>query len=272
MLSLVRWHIGRRFRMLARLVQPAHQPNRNLLTNLKRDVFMNKLVAALLIFALPAVSLSAYSVAQTTPEPTPLKENHICSELKYFAGQTYFCYLDPTRGRELVVNNTVSRTTRLVKDIDLGPGSSSPFGFFELGDELYFFAKTVADGWGLWKVDAQGIKVELVAPIDSSNAIRGVEWPNGNYRDRIYEHPILEIVGEIGGTTFFQIAIPSGGRIAPWATLLYRTDGTAAGTLKVSTLIPYVGTKIFNNHLYYFPLHGSPAFRRISRCGSFYLH
>lgn len=96
----------------------------------------------------------------------------------------------------------------LVRDINLGSPSSSPFSFTEFGGQVFFRANDGASGVELWKSDGSGAGTTLVKDI---NPGAGHSSPNNFV--------------EFGGLLYFTANDGSNG------VELWRTDGTAAGTI-----------------------------------------
>lgn len=177
---------------------------------------------------LPLIALSTLLLAGavdakivTTPVGKP------CSSMFNYKGKAYFCADHPLYGKELHVADGGRFTTKIVSDLDPGLGGSNPFGFFELRDHLYFFAETTADGYALWRTDGseQGTK-----------RIRSISQDFG-----VYPSPMQSlngkretIVAELGGTVYFEgYATPQEMDWRAEPQLLFRTDGTAAGTVEI---------------------------------------
>jgi ELWxxDGT repeat protein len=71
-------------------------------------------------------------------------------ELAAVGPRVYFGATDGERGVELWTSDGTEEGTRLVQDINPGPGSSSPDGFVVAGDCLYFGANDGEHGFELW--------------------------------------------------------------------------------------------------------------------------
>jgi ELWxxDGT repeat protein len=69
-------------------------------------------------------------------------------------------------GDELWVTDGSVGSPRLVKDIVPGSGSSSPSGFFAVGDVVYFLASTPEHGVELWKSDGTEAGTVLVSDLN----------------------------------------------------------------------------------------------------------
>lgn len=73
---------------------------------------------------------------------------------------------DGNTDSELWVTDGSVGSPRLVKDIVPGPGSSAPYGFFAVGDIVYFIANTPEHGAGLWKSDGTEAGTVMVADLN----------------------------------------------------------------------------------------------------------
>ncbi|WP_269613299.1 ELWxxDGT repeat protein [Prochlorococcus marinus] len=107
---------------------------------------------------------------------------------------------------------------KLVKDIYLGSGSSSPRVLGAFGSSLYFFANDNVHGYELWKTDGTESGTVMVKDINTGvgDSLDTSFWLN---RD-----PNLESVG----STLYFGAKNDFGQIHLW-----KTDGTEAGTVRV---------------------------------------
>jgi trimeric autotransporter adhesin len=131
------------------------------------------------------------------------------------SGAVLFSGRDGTLGSELWRTDGTRQGTFLVADIEHGDtGGSFPRRFMTLGETLYFLARDETPGWTLWKNDggteAGTSRVADIFP-HSSTASISVLAPAG-----------------AGGPLLFMAILEAD---APY--LLYRTDGTAAGTYQI---------------------------------------
>jgi ELWxxDGT repeat protein len=131
------------------------------------------------------------------------------------SGAVLFAAADGPHGSELWRTDGTRQGTVLVADIEHGDtGGSFPRRFMTLGETLYFLARDATHGWTLWKNDGgTATGTSRVADIfpHSSTASIAVEAPAG-----------------AGGPLLFMAILEAD---APY--LLYRTDGTAAGTYQI---------------------------------------
>jgi ELWxxDGT repeat protein len=139
------------------------------------------------------------------------------TEIHVYNGNTYFCGIHKYLGEEVFRKNGDKHEAVLLKDIDSGPGGSSPQAFFNLGDYLYFVAETTQTRWALWRTDGTEKGTELIRTIASHSA-----FDNGYFS--IYR----EIIKENNGEVFFQLD-----------DKLWRTDGTSAGTYKIDAPVSF---------------------------------
>jgi trimeric autotransporter adhesin len=131
----------------------------------------------------------------------------------------FFTAEDGTHGRELWKSNGTPAGTLLVKDLDTtGEGSSSPSSLTNVGGFLYFAANDGLKGQELWKSDGTPGDTVLVKDIrpGPSGAL-----PLGRQRFAVV------------GNTFLFVADDGGS-----GNELWRSDGTAAGTVLVRDLNP----------------------------------
>jgi ELWxxDGT repeat protein len=133
----------------------------------------------------------------------------------------YFAATDGVHGIELWRSDGTDGGTVMLRDINPGAGDSYPTGFAALGSELFFQARSATGGSGeLWKTDGTSVgtvrvsdrvRVLLADPLDSSGL------------------PVVPLT-PLGGSLFFMGSGDMSG------TGLWKTDGTADGTVKVKDL------------------------------------
>jgi ELWxxDGT repeat protein len=124
-------------------------------------------------------------------------------------GLLYFNADDGTHGRELWVSDGTPDGTRLVRDIQPGAGSSEPDGYTALNGLVYFRADNGVTGQDLWRTNGTSEGTRLVKDLT-----RGSD-----------ESFITLCCVPFAGKLFFARHDPVSN-----VALLYRTDGTAAGT------------------------------------------
>lgn len=147
---------------------------------------------------------------------------------------------DPAHGVELWASDGSPRGTRLLKDIQPGPGSSLPFSAVALGGALYFIANDGAHGDELWRSDGTEAGTTMVAdifpgPLGSVNAGSSVPLGPVALRGTIY----LIAEDELHGRE------------------LWRSDGTASGTYLVAETAPgrdslFLGDLVATDSLLFF--------------------
>jgi len=126
-----------------------------------------------------------------------------------------------TYDRELFRTDGTDVGTYRVKDINPGPKPSIPFGFIQWGDHLYFRAADDEHGAELWRTDGSESGTVQVADIS-----RG---PGSSHP----EHFLLaNLNGSPEESLLFVAQDASHGRE------LFRSDGTAAGTLLIKDINP----------------------------------
>jgi ELWxxDGT repeat protein len=84
-------------------------------------------------------------------------------------GRLFFTAIDAEHGRELWVTDGTPTGTRLVKDIQTGPGNSVPGGLTVFDGKLYFIADDGFSGRELWVSDGTETGTQLVWDINSGH-------------------------------------------------------------------------------------------------------
>src|SRR5262245_1859543 len=107
----------------------------------------------------------------------------------------------------------------LLKDVHTGASSGSPVSLFASGGTTYFRGSTELTGLELWKTDGTPAGTVLVEDI----------WPG---MGSSYHELLGNSFVDVEGTTFFVAADATSG----WE--LWKTDGTAAGTVRVKDIWP----------------------------------
>ncbi|WP_254066404.1 ELWxxDGT repeat protein, partial [Microcystis aeruginosa] len=133
----------------------------------------------------------------------------------------FFSANDNVNGRELWKSDGTAAGTVLVKDIRPGPGDS--LGFFTqmtaVGNTLFFTAFDSVNGTELWKSDGTEAGTVLVKDINPG-----------------YDNPFIGLnpqnLTAVGNTLFFTADDGVNGRE------LWKSDGTAAGTILVGDIRP----------------------------------
>lgn len=144
--------------------------------------------------------------------------------------KVYFVFDHDTHGEELWVSNGTFIGTKMVKDIN--PGSSDgvrdyDFTATAIGDILYFAADDGSSGRELWKSDGTEAGTQIV--IDLNGNDDGLEYDNN-------QGPIT-----IDGSVYFM-AYNENSDYEIW-----KSDGTAEGTVQLSSLNEIGGEVDFNN-------------------------
>ena len=114
-------------------------------------------------------------------------------------------------------------TPRLVQDIRLGGSGSNPAYLTAVGNVLFFRANDGVNGYALWKTDGTSAGTVLVKDINTSTY---------DPYDPFFYEPVLRDLTAVGNTLFFRANKGSGGE------QLWKSDGTAAGTLNVAAVNP----------------------------------
>lgn len=132
-----------------------------------------------------------------------------CSDVFEYNGEAYFCADHREKGKEVFRSNGEPKGTSILRDIDPGPGDSSPSGFFKLNGFLYFTAENTASGLSLWRTDGTSENTILVTSLIDGFA--------GG----------IEIVAQDDERVFFQTR----------NNQLYISDGTTVGTKRMDAYV-----------------------------------
>jgi ELWxxDGT repeat protein len=128
-------------------------------------------------------------------------------------GTLYFVKHDNVYGTEVYKSNGSGAGTKIVKDIAPGSGNSYPYYFTFCNNKLFFNAVDYEHGYELWITNGTNKGTELVKDIDLTN-----ESSNAGFA--------YKGVGALGDNgVVFNANTPELGYE------LYRSDGTAAGTV-----------------------------------------
>lgn len=183
------------------------------------------------------------------------------------AGSLYFVAEDPVRGRELYKTNGTAAGTALVKDINPGAADGSPGILTMAGDTLYFVADDGAAGMELWKSDGTPggtTRVKDITPGAGTTqfpywltAVGGLVYFIADDGTSGYE--LWKTDGSEAGTVIVKDLNPDGGArphnlfvhgdtlyfLASSSGIngdadveLWKTDGSAGGTVRVKDINP----------------------------------
>lgn len=211
--------------------------------------------------------------------------------LTVYNNAIYFSAIDGVHGRELWKSDGTEAGTVMVKDIRSGSNGSDPEWMCVSNGVLYFTANDGVNGGELWRSDGTEAGTMMVTDLTPGNsntypgfltdvngvlyfaieytfslaAISGL-WKSdgtaagtvkiaGTYSNSVssgYVRPTN--LTNVNGTLFFRGEWPS----LPTSTTLWKSDGTAAGTVMVSTNVPRFPYGIqpnyltaFNNEIYF---------------------
>nr|NCR87403.1 hypothetical protein [Microcystis aeruginosa K13-05] len=131
----------------------------------------------------------------------------------------FFTARDGLNGQELWKSNGTAAGTVLVKDIFPGSSSSNPSRLTAVGSTLFFNANDGVNGFELWKSDGTAAGTVLVKDIWPGG---GVPWGSSN----------PDNLTAVGNTLFFT---PTENN---FDDELWKSDGTAAGTVLVKDIRP----------------------------------
>ncbi len=197
-------------------------------------------------------------------------------QLTNLNGMLLFFADDSTHGLELWRSDGTAAGTSLVMDIDPGAGSSFTSGVFNVttvNGTLFFMAQDASHGFELWKSDGTAAGTTMVADIVSGAASSAPQFltdVNGTLfftaNDAIHGFELWKSDGTTAGTQLVKDIRPGGtGSITsvfgPWANVagtlfftaedsgadgfeLWKSDGTAAGTVMVKDIVPGAGSSL----------------------------
>jgi len=133
------------------------------------------------------------------------------------------CATNPTLGTELhTIDTTAAPNTAnftMVRDVFVGGSSGCRGGVSTFGNKVVFMGDTAANGTEMWVSDLTNAGTTLLVDVSIGSG-QGLVYGN-NYGDRNLRMPIINGVG-------YFIASDSS------RSFLYKTDGTSAGTSRVS--------------------------------------
>lgn len=134
----------------------------------------------------------------------------------------FFTADDGTHGREVWYSDGTNAGTQMLLDVVPGDAGSEPSDLFVVANQLYFFARDAAGAYRLWRSDGSGAGTQSLAAVQPRPSTlrsagcdsRGVALADGNILFAGYDD------------TF--------------GLRLWRTNGTTAGTVRLTHLSPGV--------------------------------
>jgi ELWxxDGT repeat protein len=223
------------------------------LNRFKCSIFLVGGLSALLALAPPVQAQRAYQVEDTAPGSTsaPL------GGFGVLGGKVYFAGTDAANGTELWQSDGTPGGTSLLKDIWTGPGPGNPAQFTRVGNTLFFtriydyLVKT--DGTAEGTVEVHGFSYcrsltnvagTLFMAADVGNGSGNELWKSdGTDAGTVLVKDIRPVPGESGlvigaplaavGNTVFFVA-----NDGATGDELWKSDGTAAGTVLVKDIRP----------------------------------
>ena len=130
-----------------------------------------------------------------------------------------------TNGEELFRTDGTAAGTQLIADIHVG-GASSPRNFVPIGDKIYFSAWNPDDGRELWATKMAGTVTEQITNLDADD--------NNSLSFQVTGFP------GPGGILLFPAEVD------PFGFELWRTDGTAGGTQRLTDVIDPASSRPLN--------------------------
>ncbi|MCV2890978.1 hypothetical protein [Ruegeria aquimaris] len=160
--------------------------------------------------------LDGVNAASRVADIHPGTGNADPTEIRAINGTFYFSALNPDLGGEVWASDGTADGTRALRDINPGPGSGAGQFFTAFQDGLLFRAND-GNGLELWRSDGTEAGTRLVkALIPESPNQSGVTF--------------LEETGTAGPHMYFS------GKTTEFGIELWRTDGTADGTVQVADI------------------------------------
>lgn len=143
-------------------------------------------------------------------------------------GTLFFAADDGSHGHELWKSDGTAEGTVLVKDINPGPAPSAPSNLLTRGDGiLYFLADDGTHGQELWRSDGTEAGTTLVKAVVPDDLPFGPQF--------------LKDLIEVNGTIFYTFTVSEPGEMFPtYPHTLWKSDGTAEGTVQVKTFPDFV--------------------------------
>lgn len=195
--------------------------------------------------------------------------------LTSYQGKVYFWATTPANGTELYVSDGTPAGTQLLKDIVPGPGSSYPNSFIECNNLLFFSANDSVHGTELWVTDGTGAGTQMLTDANTGTA-SGSPYYMTPFNNKLYYSTadathgteLWVTDGTSAGTSLLKDINPGvdGGQPEGYkgsaqrgiinqfneyngalyfrandgvhGSELWRTDGTSAGTVMVTEILP----------------------------------
>jgi len=174
---------------------------------------------------------SMCTLAFAAPRPLPLT---LIGDFVDYRGLAVFSHIDEFIGQELLISDGSPLGTRLIKDIEPGPGGSWPTTPVVWGNNIYFFARDTEVGWSLWTSDGTEDGTIAIAPgvLPPTSFISGIEF-----------------IGEVNGTAYFS----------GFDNVLISTRGTKATTnVERFEISSGAGSTTVNGRLFFTPDSSTP--------------
>ena len=144
----------------------------------------------------------------------------------------YFNAFHPTFGNELWRTDGTEAGTKLVMDINPGSTGNGPTDLVQLNGSLFFAAGNAAHGRELWKSDGTEAGTVMVKDI----------WPGAGSSLSITNFgDLANNFAVVGNTLFFSTSEGVNGKE------LWKSDGTAEGTMMVKDIAPGTASTKFTN-------------------------
>ena len=189
---------------------------------------------------------------------------------------------DSLHGRELWRSDGTVQGTYMIKDIDAGPASSSPSLLLKFGNVVLFFVRKSYSTYDLWKTDGTAagtvlVKDNISMANDSTDEVTIANFTATTttafftLTSASQEVDLWKTNGAAQGTQFYQkFTTYNAGYFTGFGNFLYyiaynynvtingqvpaglyRTDGTANGTVVLDTTVGWVNLLPAKNYLYY---------------------